>query len=56
MTKAPVDMESHFRWHGGVFSDDQVIDTVTPKRGANDDNPAGVRAEPVWDRHRHPGS
>ncbi|WP_067474274.1 IS1634 family transposase [Nocardia amamiensis] len=56
VTKAPIDLESHFRWHGESFTDGQVIDTVTPKRGANDDNPTGVRAEPVWDPDRHPGS
>ena len=33
VTKAPVDLESHFRWHGDAFSDGQVIDTVTPKTG-----------------------
>jgi hypothetical protein len=35
VTKAPVDLESHFRWHGDAFSDGQVIDTVTPKTGKN---------------------
>ncbi|MFE3542371.1 hypothetical protein ACFXK0_05295 [Nocardia sp. NPDC059177] len=56
VTKAPIDLESHFRWHGETFADGQVIDTVTPKRGANSDNYTGVRAEPVWDPGRHPGS
>ena len=35
VTKAPVDLESHFRWHGDAFADGQVIDTVTPKTGKN---------------------
>ena len=29
-TKAPIDLASHFRWHGDVFTDGQVIDTLTP--------------------------
>ena len=32
-TKAPGDLESHFHWHGDVFTDGQVIDTVTPRHG-----------------------
>ncbi|MET7774045.1 IS1634 family transposase [Nocardia sp. NPDC005366] len=56
VTKAPIDLESHFHWHGEIFTDGQVIDTVTPKRGANLDNSPSVRAEPVWDPGTHPGS
>ncbi|MFR9752163.1 IS1634 family transposase [Nocardia sp. 004] len=56
VTKAPIDLESHFRWHAEVFTDVQVIDTVTPKRGTNLDNDTAVRAEPVWDPDTHPGS
>jgi len=55
-TKAPVDLESHFRWHGDAFSDGQVIDTVTPKTGKNKDNDPALRAEPAWDRKDHPKS
>jgi len=33
VTKAPVDLESHFRWHGTAFTDGQVIDTITPRGG-----------------------
>ena len=55
-TKAPIDLASHYRWHGDVFTDGQVIDTLTPKRGANHDNDTARRAEPVWDRQTHPGS
>ena len=33
MTKAPIDLESHFRWHGEAFDDGQIIDTITPKTG-----------------------
>src|SRR5699024_10206539 len=39
VTKAPIDLAAHFRWHGDAFSDGQVIDTITPKnarRGEND--------------------
>ena len=35
VTKAPVDLESHFRWHGDAFCDGQVIDTLTSKAGKN---------------------
>ena len=56
VTKAPKDLESHFRWHGDVFSDGQVIDTITPRdqRGTavKTSDPA-KRAEPVWDPATH---
>ncbi len=56
-TKAPGDLESHFRWHGTTFSDGQVIDTITPRsaHGEPENNPMR-RAEPVWDRETHPRS
>jgi hypothetical protein len=56
LTKAPIDLESHFRWHGDYFGDGQVIDTLTPKTGRNDDNDPALLAEPVWDPHAHPTS
>ncbi|HLI38959.1 MAG TPA: IS1634 family transposase [Streptosporangiaceae bacterium] len=56
VTKAPVDLESHFRWHGDAFTDGQVIDTLTPKKGKNKDNDPALRAEPAWDRAEHPRS
>lgn len=56
LTKAPIDLESHFRWHGETFDDGQVIDTLTPKTGANHDNDPALRAEPVWDPGTHPTS
>ena len=31
VTKAPIDLASHFRWHGDAFTDGQVIDTLTPQ-------------------------
>jgi hypothetical protein len=34
VTKAPTDLESHFRWHGDAFTDGQLIDTLTPRTGA----------------------
>ena len=58
VTKAPVDLESHFRWQGTAFTDGQVIDTITPRTGHRKDaasNPA-IKAEPVWDKATHPGS
>jgi hypothetical protein len=56
VTRAPVDLESHFRWHGDAFSDGQVIDTVTPKTGKNRGNDPALRAEPAWGREDHPKS
>lgn len=56
VTKAPNDLASHFHWHGDVFTDGQVIDTITPRdqRGtaAKSSNPK-VRAEPVWNPDLH---
>ncbi len=55
-TRAPGDLEAHFRWEGDAFTDGQVIDTITPKRGSRSERDKAVRAEPVWDPHTHPGS
>lgn len=59
VTKAPQDLESHFHWHGEVFAEGQVIDTLTPKvatKKARDENDRKQRAEPVWDPQAHPRS
>lgn len=56
VTKAPIDLASHFRWHGDAFTDGQIIDTLTPRVGANAENNPALRAEPVWDPDAHPGS
>jgi hypothetical protein len=56
VTKAPVDLEPHFRWHGDAFTDGQVTGTLTPKKGKNKDNDPARRAEPAWDRKEHPKS
>lgn len=34
VTKAPIDLESHFRWHGDAFTDGQIIDTITRRTAA----------------------
>jgi hypothetical protein len=34
VTKAPIDLASHFHWHGDAFTDGQVIDTLTPTPGS----------------------
>ena len=52
MTKAPIDLASHFRWHGQAFSDGQIIDTLTPRVGRRSENNELLRAEPVWDPRR----
>jgi hypothetical protein len=49
VTKAPGDLESHFHWNGDVFTDGQIIDTVTPRHGNTKVNDTKLRAEPVWD-------
>ncbi len=56
VTKAPIDLASHFRWHGDLFTDAQLIDTVTPKNSRVIENNEMVKAEPVWDPQAHPGS
>jgi hypothetical protein len=56
VTKAPIDLASHFHWHGDAFTHGQLIDTLTPRAGANTDNDPALRAEPVWDPVQHPGS
>lgn len=56
VTKAPVDLGSHFRWHGDAFTDGQFIDTITPRvatRAANAVNDVNKIAEPVWDPAVH---
>ncbi|OYV24301.1 MAG: IS1634 family transposase [Mycobacterium sp. 20-66-4] len=55
-TKAPGDLESHFHWHGDVFTDGQIIDTVTPKHANTRVNNTALRAEPVWNPADHPGA
>lgn len=54
--KAPLDLASHFRWHGDAFTDGQVIDTITPKAARSSENDPLVKAEPVWDPAKHPAS
>ncbi|MCI6583488.1 MAG: transposase [Mobiluncus sp.] len=48
-TKAPHDLESHYRWHGDFFEDGQVIDTVTPRHANSCVNDTAKKTEPVWD-------
>lgn len=56
-TKAPIDLESHFRWHGDAFTDGQIIDTLTPKSGHHKrENDPNLKAEPVWDPDVHEAS
>ena len=54
--RAPGDLEAHFHWHGDAFTDGQLIDTITPKRGSRSQRDISSRREPVWDPHTHPGS
>ena len=55
VTKAPVDLESHFRWHGDAFTDGQVIDTITPKNRRVLENDPKLKVEPVWNPSSMPG-
>lgn len=54
--KAPIDLASHFHWNGDVFTDGQVIDTVTPRHANTKVNDTTKRAEPVWNADDHGGS
>ena len=45
-----------FHWHGDAFTDGQVIDTITPRRGSQSERDKSRKSEPVWDPHTHPGS
>lgn len=56
VTKAPGDLQSHFHWNGDVFTDGQLIDTVTPRHGNTKVNNTALRAEPVWDPEAHSGA
>ena len=55
-TRAPGDLEAHFRWSGDAPADGQVIDTITPRRGSNTERDKSRKAEPVWAPETHPGS
>ena len=55
-TRAPGDLEAHFHWHGDAFTDGQVIDTITSRRGSRSQRDKSLKAEPVWDPVTHPGS
>ena len=54
--KAPIDLASHFHWNGDVFTDGQIIDTVTPRHGNTIVNDTSKRAEPVWNPDEHSGA
>jgi hypothetical protein len=53
---APIDLASHFHWNGDVFTDGQIIDTVTPRHGNTRVNDPALRAEPVWNPDTHNGA
>jgi len=55
-TRAPGDLEAHFRWAGDAFTDGQLIDTITPKKGSRSQRDVSKRREPVWDPVEYPGS
>lgn len=56
VTKAPVDLASHFRWHGNAFTNAQIIDTITPKSRKVIENDAMLKTEPLWEPEKHPAS
>lgn len=56
VTKAPLDLASHFRWHGDAFEDGQLIDTITAKSRRSLENDPNLKAEPQWDPTEHPDS
>ena len=54
--RAPGDLEAHFHWEGDAFTDGQLIDTITPKKGSRSERDKSRKTEPVWDPVTHPGS
>lgn len=56
MTKAPGDLANHFHWNGDVFTDGQIVDTVTPRHGNSVVNNVKKRSEPAWDPAAHASS
>ncbi|WP_244606300.1 IS1634 family transposase, partial [Mycobacterium attenuatum] len=54
--KAPIDLASHFHWNGDVFTDGQIIDTVTPRHANTKVNDTTKRSEPVWNADDHDGA
>ena len=59
VTKAPGDLASHFHWHGDLFTDGQIIDTITPRDQRGTDTKSSdpkLKAEPVWNPNTHPKS
>lgn len=55
-TRAPKDLESHFRRHGDAFSDGQIIDTTTPRTGHRARSSQHEQDGPIWTPQQHPGS
>ena len=55
-TRAPGDLEAHFRWAGDAFTDGQLIDTITPKKASRSQRDVSKRREPVWDPVEYSGS
>lgn len=56
VTKAPNDLTSHFHWNGELFTDGQIIDTITPRDQrdtATKSSDPKIRAEPVWNPDIH---
>src|SRR5690606_37881454 len=56
VTKAPGDLESHFHWNGDIFTDGQIIDTVTLRHVNTRGNDTKLRTEPVWNPDRDTGA
>lgn len=56
ITKAPHDLGKHVHWHGNHFTDGQIIDTITNRRGSPDPERLRSRAEPVWSPEEYPGA
>ncbi len=54
--KAPLELASHFHWHGDAFTDGQLVDTITPRGRHASENDRKHRAEPSWDPEKYPKS
>ena len=54
--KALIDLASQFHCNGGVFTDGQIIDTVTPRHANSIVNDIAHRSEPVWNPDEQSGA
>lgn len=47
-SRAPLDLEHHYHWHGDAYTDGQIIDTTTPKHANAHPKDFSRRDEAPW--------